>query len=272
MTISDIKEATVEFVVNYYDEKGVTPSIRKICDGVPGLSNRKFYEEFEGGITEICKLADVPEPRDRMKFTSKASKEKQRPKKIKAKDLDGVDEVLSLVDRLAVKLGVTGRLKALYEAIEVAAEVLPRVDKLTRLSGVKERVEALDKQTDLTSKFNVYTFRFDVKTPADLVTWFEKANIRWQEKYEEAKKVADEVPSLRKTIEEYKNRDEYDLAELLGMSQASITIYRRMKFRNGWPEDSLGGFINGAIDLVYGEIEPILDQRQKTARYKRIFA
>lgn len=267
MNISDIKEAVVDFVANYYDENGVAPSLKKICDGVPGLSKRKFYEEFEG-ITETCKLAGIPEPRDRMKATSKAREGKQRPKTSKTEDLDEVDEVFSRVDRLAAELGVTGRLKALDEAITVAAEVVPRVDKLTRLSGVKERGKAIDKQIDLTSKLNVHTFRFNVKTPVDVITKLEKINQKWQKSCAEHKKVADEVPSLRKKVEEYENLDQYDLAEWLGVSQASIRIYKRLKLRNGWPEDSLGAFINGAIKSMYEEIEYILGKKQKTAHYK----
>ena len=251
MTAIDVKEATLEFLAKYYKENGVAPSIRKICDGVPGISNRKFYENFQGGIIEACKLANIPEPKERMKYTSKAIEEKKK-KQIKAKDLDAVDEaIMQRLDRLAMELGVTGRLKALDEAIEVAAQVLPEVDRLTRLSGLKDRSEALEKQVDLASKFNVYTFNFDVKTPVEVIKKLEKINQDWQERHAELKRIADEIPSLRKKVEAYKNMNQYDLAELLGINETVIKVYTMEKNLQHWPDDSLGEFINVIVRRAY---------------------
>jgi len=253
MITSDLGEATVEFAANYYKEEGIAPSIRKMCDGVPGLSNRSFYGLFEGGIIEVCKLANIPEPNDRIKATSKAREEKQRPRKSKAGDLDAVDEaIMQRLDRLVMTLGVTGRIKALDAAIEFATEILPRVDKLTRLSGVKERDEALDKQIDLVSKFNVYTFNFDVETPADMIDKMQRSLEDYQLGEAILKRLVDEIPSLRKKVEEYKNIDDYELAKMLGIDESTIQAhcYENTKQRC---DDSLGTFINAMVRAIYYE-------------------
>lgn len=36
-------------------------SLKLICREIKGLSRRKFYEAFKGGVGEACKLSGVPE-------------------------------------------------------------------------------------------------------------------------------------------------------------------------------------------------------------------
>lgn len=74
-----IKETTLNFFKAYYEEHGKPPSVTLTCKEVEGLSRNKFYLTFKDGVAEVCKLTGVPEPEDRIKATTKAREEKDKP-------------------------------------------------------------------------------------------------------------------------------------------------------------------------------------------------
>jgi len=60
-----VKNAIVKFVAKEYHASGETPSIGDIVLGV-GTNRAKFYQVFPGGIGEVCRLAKVPTPEERI--------------------------------------------------------------------------------------------------------------------------------------------------------------------------------------------------------------
>ena len=70
--LRDIQEAVLDFIKATYDSQGSIPSVRSTCDEVEGMSRRRFYEVFEGGLSEACRLAGVPEPKERIAATKRA--------------------------------------------------------------------------------------------------------------------------------------------------------------------------------------------------------
>lgn len=75
--MDEIKETILNFMREYYVKHGKPPSVELMSREVEGLSRRKFYKIFRGGIAEACNLAGIPQPRERIKATAKARKEKK---------------------------------------------------------------------------------------------------------------------------------------------------------------------------------------------------
>ena len=59
---TELRKAVLNFVKNHHESDGKAPSIRAICREVAGVSVRKFYNLFPGGISEVCMKAGVPVP------------------------------------------------------------------------------------------------------------------------------------------------------------------------------------------------------------------
>lgn len=74
--MGDIKEAALRFIREYYAKHGKPSSVELMCREVEGLSRRKFYKIFRGGMAEACKQAGIPVPEERIKATAKARKVK----------------------------------------------------------------------------------------------------------------------------------------------------------------------------------------------------
>lgn len=111
--LRDIKEAVLDFIKTTHNAQGSIPSVRSICDEVEGMSRRRFYEVFEEGLSEACRLAGVPEPKARIAATKRALEAKGRqssePDKRPVNDmmerLEGVErELEALQDRGASPL------------------------------------------------------------------------------------------------------------------------------------------------------------------------
>jgi len=77
--LADTKEAVLSFIREHHVQHEKPPSLDLMCKKVEGLSRRKFYELFKGGVAEACRIAGVPEPEDRIKATAKAREEKDKP-------------------------------------------------------------------------------------------------------------------------------------------------------------------------------------------------
>lgn len=81
---TELRKAVLNFVKNHHESSGKAPSIRAICSEVDGVSVRKFYKLFPGGIGEVCKKAGVPVPEQRIRATRKAV----RGQEMKAKGVE----------------------------------------------------------------------------------------------------------------------------------------------------------------------------------------
>jgi len=65
MSEQAIRETTLEFTENYYEEKGKVPSIKTLTKKIKGLSTRQFYKIFPDGISELTQTLGIPEPEER---------------------------------------------------------------------------------------------------------------------------------------------------------------------------------------------------------------
>jgi hypothetical protein len=76
MTDKELKEAIVRYVKEHYERNREAPSLGKIVKRFKGekLSLSRLYRVFPKGVSEVCKLAGVPVPTERMKRTEKATK------------------------------------------------------------------------------------------------------------------------------------------------------------------------------------------------------
>lgn len=77
--MESLKQNILDFVDRMVKEEGRPPSLAKIQKEL-GLSARKIYEAFPGGLTEICESLGVSVPEDRFKVVSKALKAKKEAK------------------------------------------------------------------------------------------------------------------------------------------------------------------------------------------------
>ena len=76
MAEGELKEAVIQYIKKCHKTSKKVPSVGKICKHFKkeNLSRRSFYRIFPGGIREVCKLAAVPAPKERVKRTAKATK------------------------------------------------------------------------------------------------------------------------------------------------------------------------------------------------------
>ena len=81
MDLKTVKEATLRFYRKYYAEQGDPPSVKLAWREVEGLTKRNFYVIFKGGQAEVCTLAGIPVPEDRIKTTSRAREEREKAQK-----------------------------------------------------------------------------------------------------------------------------------------------------------------------------------------------
>lgn len=75
--MSEVKKSILGFVRSYNEVNGKPPSLKVISQGVEGVSKRRFYALFPGGMGEACRLAGIPVPKDRIKATKKARKSRE---------------------------------------------------------------------------------------------------------------------------------------------------------------------------------------------------
>jgi len=93
MAEGELREAVIRYVKKCYKANKKVPSIRKTCKHFKkeNLSRRYFYRIFPRGIREVCKLAAVPVPKERVKRTEKATKASKRRIQVE-KDLSEVKD------------------------------------------------------------------------------------------------------------------------------------------------------------------------------------
>ena len=72
----ELKEAIVGYVKRHHRRNERTPSVRTICKHFrkENLNITRFYKIFPGRFPEVCRLAGVPIPKERIGRTKKATK------------------------------------------------------------------------------------------------------------------------------------------------------------------------------------------------------
>jgi hypothetical protein len=76
MIDSELKEATIQYVKKCYEQNEKIPSLREISRHFrkEKLNFTRFYKVFSGGIPEVCRLAAVPVPMERIVRVERAMK------------------------------------------------------------------------------------------------------------------------------------------------------------------------------------------------------
>lgn len=69
MSNNKFNDAVIEYFKKYYKQHKKTPPTRQIFKH---FSKAKFYQTFPKGVAEVCKLAGIPVPEERLKRTQKA--------------------------------------------------------------------------------------------------------------------------------------------------------------------------------------------------------
>lgn len=134
--MDESKRATLDFIKSHYDDKGEPPSVTLLCKEIEGLSRRKFYEFFKGGVGEACKLAGVPAPKARIASTNKALKERR-----KASEGADLRRRVIAADR---HLGAGYNQGDLSSKIVLSEEQVKRILGISHLEGGKEPRIILD--------------------------------------------------------------------------------------------------------------------------------
>jgi|GEM_PF-4437567 len=97
MKTSNTKELIIDFARKHYKKHGKPPSIRLIARKHRrlGVTRSNIYELFPGGLAEICRLAGVPIPKQRIKATQQALKARKTGKLEEIKMLEQKVECLA---------------------------------------------------------------------------------------------------------------------------------------------------------------------------------
>ena len=74
---SNVKDDIVQFVKSFYNENVISPSISLILKEF-NLNRTDFYNLFPGRLSELCRLAGVPVPKNRIDAVKPALKSKEK--------------------------------------------------------------------------------------------------------------------------------------------------------------------------------------------------
>lgn len=128
MGLVTTKESTLRFYKSYHAEHERLPSVSLACREVEDLTRRKFYKIFEGGQAEVCRLAGIPAPEDRVKATAKAREEKKSqktPEKME-EELEADEEEARLEEAKRREAAEERAIKARNELIKIEAKHDPK--------------------------------------------------------------------------------------------------------------------------------------------------
>lgn len=130
-----VREATINYTMQYYEKNGKLPSISVLCDkkkGLEGLNRTKFYEAFPDGIRELGDFIGVEVPQERMDSTKKAleGKEKAYLKEDRMAEQD-VNSIMRLLEAKTPK-----------EAGKKAVSFISGMCSYSELKGLKDPVGA----------------------------------------------------------------------------------------------------------------------------------
>lgn len=121
----ELKKACLDFIKRYYSEKGEAPPVKVMCEEVEGLSRRKFYEFYEGGAAEACKLAGIPVDQKRVNSTKRA-RESRKKKGSEAGDVEHESYRLTLTEEQTKRLLGISHLEKGKDSLLVFDEILKR--------------------------------------------------------------------------------------------------------------------------------------------------
>lgn len=167
------EEQVLEFVGRYHGEKGVPPSLADIHRHL-GISMRRLYDKFPGGIAEICQLANVPVPEKRLGMVEKAVKARTEKEEvveveelpngqIAARTFELFEEGVPLpqvVIELKIRPEMAGELHEKW--IELKAIDINQPAVLRDLGKLEEKMEGLEKVV-FSAVLAGYQFRADCR-------------------------------------------------------------------------------------------------------------
>jgi len=132
---TELRKVVLYFVKNQYELGGKAPSIRAICREVDGVSVRKFYKLFSGGLDEACMKAGIPTPSERIKATRKAVRG-QKKKAMAVKDRSEPSSRIMLADSQSARIQGISHLEGGKDPWMIIDELLDRDTYLRKEKGL----------------------------------------------------------------------------------------------------------------------------------------
>jgi hypothetical protein len=86
MANEELKQAILQYTKRYYERNKEPPSLREILEHFKRkkLNFTRFYGIFTKGMSEVCRLADIPVSASRLKMTERATKAAKKRKQLNA--------------------------------------------------------------------------------------------------------------------------------------------------------------------------------------------
>ncbi len=132
---TELRKVVLNFVKNHHESGGKAPSIRAICREVDGISVRKFYKLFPGGISEVCKKAGIPVPKQRITATRKAVRGQEK-KAMAVKDRSESGSRIMLADSQSARIQGISHLEGGKDPGMIIDELLDRDTYLREEKGL----------------------------------------------------------------------------------------------------------------------------------------
>lgn len=132
---TELIKAVLNFIKNHHESDGKAPSIRAICREVDGVSVRKFYKLFPGGISEVCTKAGVPVPKQRIRATRKAVRGQEK-KAMAIEDRSEPSSRIILTDSQSARIQGISHLEGGKDPGMIIDELLDRDTYLRKEKGL----------------------------------------------------------------------------------------------------------------------------------------
>jgi hypothetical protein len=147
MTGENLKQAVIEYIKSHYTQKGSVPALKSIIEHFKGdgLNLTRFYRIFPGGMGEVCRLAGVPVPMERIKQTAKATEmmKAARIKGAQSASMEAPPVRLTLTEAQTRRLLGLSHLEGGKDPLVIVDELLDYDSKARRYGLTLEKMKML---------------------------------------------------------------------------------------------------------------------------------
>jgi uncharacterized protein YerC len=167
---------------------------------------------------------------------------RRQPYNVIAKELrvsaKSISKVSRLVNSGAIRIDGEGRARFADEAklrsLGKADDCMPLVCDIMRALGAENPKAGLQQAYGFIVKLNPYLLYYNIKTPAELITLFER-----------------KISELNDELNAYRNEDVFSLARRMGITEETIRNYRRALELAGdkW-QGSLVDYLNDSVEYA----------------------
>ena len=142
MSKATLREKVIGYVQTAYREGRGVPSLAEMKREF-GVSNRELYKVFPGGLREICELAGVPPPEDRLKPVEKMLEHRVKT----GSGTEGMNEVAAKVFEL---LGVGTPLTKIVVQLRIDPDLVVSInEKYTQLKKAEANKTIVQSEAEL---------------------------------------------------------------------------------------------------------------------------